>query len=64
MGFTMCTITFGACAIWYDTLSTEYPRLFQFLYYTSTFFGQVSAFVTFCVNLQEMLIVAILAVEC
>ena len=41
MGFVICTITFGACGIWFDTLSEPtYSKLFQFLYFVSTFFGQ------------------------
>ena len=35
-------MTFGACGIWYDTLSKpKYIKLFQVLYYLSSFFGQV-----------------------
>jgi hypothetical protein len=42
MGFVVCTVTFGACGFWYDTLSSSgYLTLFQVLYYLSSFFGQV-----------------------
>jgi hypothetical protein len=42
MGFIVCTFAFGACGIWYESLSQkENLKLFQFLYYLSTFFGQV-----------------------
>ena len=43
MGFAVCAATFGVCGLWYDTLSLpENARYFQLLYYTSTFFGQVT----------------------
>lgn len=42
MGFIVCSVTFGACGLWFDTLSKpEYVHWFQLLYYTSSFFGQV-----------------------
>ena len=55
MGFFVCALTFGACAVWYDTLSqTRYLKVFQFLYYTSTFFGQVPPTVSVCVCIPSV----------
>lgn len=42
MGFVVCALAFGASGIWFGTLSQHsHIKIMQFLYYITSFFGQV-----------------------